>query len=296
MFLKMRLAGLNRVDETARGMIAVADEYAALYAQYTGRALDEATLFEIGYGQRPARLMVLTSLGFAARGIDLDRPMIGRSLSALVDVARHNGPARAIKSAVRHYIFDGIEQRGLDRALRERDRRLVAKKDAFLVGDVAALDLPDSSIDFIYSEDVFEHIPPDAMEATLQRIARWLTPDGIASLTPCVYPSLPGSHLPEWYPHTLANQTATRRSMPWEHLRDRRFRADCYLNELKLRDYRQMFARHLEIVDEIDMDEGIGRRYLTDGLRAQFGDFEEKELVGSRFRFILKRRTDAGAV
>lgn len=288
-FFRMRLKNLTRLAAISDASVGCADEYEELYSKYTGKSLRDATILEIGFGQRPVRLLVMSSLGYRVRGVDLDEPMLDHSFASILKIARRNGPARAAKTAVRHYLFDGAERRGLDKALRRRGKRLVIDKSIFLVGDAAEFDFPHGSIDFIYSEDVFEHIPPESFAPLSAKMAQWLAPGGIAAITPCVYASLPGSHLTEWFPGTLKDAGRQRTSSPWEHLRERRYRADCYLNELKLADYRKLLGSHLEIVDEIDMDPGVGAAYLDPSLEAELNGFERKELVGSRFRFILKR-------
>ena len=42
-------------------------------------------------------------------------------------------------------------------------------------------------LDFIYSEDVFEHIPPAALENLIARLSRRLSPQGVALITPNIF-------------------------------------------------------------------------------------------------------------
>ena len=289
-FFRMRLKGLGQLSSAADAILANVDEYERLYRKHTGASLKGAEILEIGYGQRPVRLLAMSSMGYNVRGVDLDEPMIDHAFSSIVRIARRNGLARAGKTAIRHYLFDGPERRGLDKALRRRGRKLEVNREIFLVGDAAECDFPAGSLDFFYSEDVFEHIPPEALDTLAAKIADWLSPNGIATITPCVYASLPGSHLTDWFPASLKDTNRKRQFGPWEHLRKRRQRADCYLNELKLADYRRILGKHLEIVEEIDMDPGIGEAYLDPATEAELAGYERKELVGSRFRFVLKRR------
>ena len=289
-FLKMRLDTAKRGLEEARKMVAVSDHYQDLYARYTGKNLKGGRILEVGYGQRPWRLMILASLGYRARGIDLDKPLLKPSIAGLIEVARQNGATRAIKTAVRQLLFDRGERDSIAAALKERGATLRYDDGIFLVGNAVTFDFEPGSLDFVYSEDVFEHIAADDLDRLCEKMATWLSADGLAVITPCVFASLPGGHLAEWFPFTLKDQGYARRSQPWDHLRDREVRADCYLNELKLADYRAIFARHLEILDEADLDAGIGQAYLTPELRATLGGYETQELVGSRFRFILRRK------
>jgi hypothetical protein len=287
-FFLMRVKGISNQRAQMNAVISEIEEYAQLYRDATGRDLRHACILEIGYGARPLRLMALQSLGYNAKGIDLDRPALG-TIRDFVEIYRCNGSRRLIKSVVRHLLFDRYERRALDAALRLRGSRLRIDRNGFLVGDVANYPFDDESIDFVFSEDVFEHIPPSGIDQLCRRLRQALAPEGLALITPAIYSGISGGHLVEWYPHTLP-QERRRSTEPWEHLRKRRVVPDCYLNELRINDYTAMFSAHFCLMQIIDRDKGIGREFLTEEIRAELSSFNLDELLCNRVTFVLKGR------
>ena len=93
----------------------------------------------------------------------------------------------------------------------------------------------------------------------------------------------------EWYPHTFGRPTP-RRSEPWEHLRQRRFVADCLLNELRVHEYRALFERHFEVLEVHNLRPGLGRQFLSPALRAELADYAEEELLCEKWQFLLRAR------
>ena len=87
-----------------------------------------------------------------------------------------------------------------------------------------------------------------------------------------------------------------RLSEPWEHLRKRRYTPDCYLNELRLADYRRTFEASFDILHEESPVERFGGEYLTDEIRAELAAYSDDELMTNRHTFILrpKRRSATG--
>ena len=238
---------------------------------------------------RPLRLLALTSMGLNARGVDLDAPMLQVSISALLRTLRANGWQRFIKSTVRALVFDSHERRALNRVLVRRGARLRVQPARFLVGDVADVSLASESIDFIYSEDVFEHIPREALDSVCASLAQALTPKGMVLISPSVHTGISGGHLVEWYPHTL-NADMDRRSEPWEHLRQRRFSPDCFLNEMRLYEYQQLFERHFTVQAVHNLQAGQGRAFLTEDVREELADYSVDELLGDKWRFVLRKK------
>lgn len=286
-FFRMRLAGRGDQVAAMRAVLRRVDEYQALYERETGRRFADARVLEIGYGARPLRLMVLTSLGIRAQGVDLDQPVISGSIAEFGNILRRNGPKRLAKTLVRHLLFDRQERAALDRALGERGHRLRIERQAFIVGDAAAMSMDEGSVDFLYSEDVFEHIEPGGIETLAGRMAGWLSDGGLAVVVPSVFTGISGGHLPEWYPHTHS-KAIERRSEPWEHLRKRRHVADCYLNELRIKDYRRIFSKYFDVIAEVNEDVGTGSSFLTDDIRAELTSYSEQELLVNRYAFVMR--------
>jgi SAM-dependent methyltransferase len=269
------------------GYLADIERYDRLALKYSLRRLEEASILEIGYGARPIRLLLLASLNFDVCGIDLDRPTLRIfSPATYLDIWRRNGFRRMLKSLVRGLLFDWHERNELKRALAERGVSLRIDETIFHVGNAADHQFPPQSIDFVYSEDVFEHIPPNDIETICQNIQRALTPTGIAVISPCIFTGICGGHLTEWYPGAL-QKNMRRDSEPWEHLRKRRFTADCYLNGLSLGEYQQLFAKFFSILDIINESPGLGENFLTDEIRAELSGFDLKELTSDKWTFVL---------
>lgn len=291
-FLRMRLQGLRDKERDLEKLLVELDDHRVVYEALSGWLMRDASIFEIGYGARPMRLLALTSLGLNARGIDLDAPMLRGSPAELLRVLSANGWQRFLKSAVRAWFFDAHERRALDRVLQRRGARLRVEPERFLVGDIATARLAPASIDLFYSEDVFEHIPREALDGVCASMARALTPDGVALISPAVFTGIGGGHLVEWYPHTL-QRDIDRRSEPWEHLRQRRFQADCFLNEMRLDDYRRLFERHFRVEAVHNLHAGHGRAFLSEDVREELDDYSEEELLGDKWRFVLRRKAGA---
>lgn len=290
-FLRMRLHGLQGKEADLAKLVAELDVYRSLFEITTGLPFDQASIFEVGYGARPLRLLALTSMGLDARGIDLDAPMLQISGAGLLRILKANGWQRFIKSAVRALVFDAHERQALNRVLVRRGARLRVQASRFLVGDVAHVSLATESVDFIYSEDVFEHIPREALDGVCASLARALTPQGMALISPSVHTGISGGHLVEWYPHTL-NADMDRRSEPWEHLRQRRFVADCFLNEMRLVEYQRLFERHFTVHAVHNLQAGQGRAFLTEDVREELADYSIDELLGDKWRFVLRKKPE----
>lgn len=290
-FLRMRLQGLGSKEAGVVKLVAELDDYRSIYEISTGLPFHKSSIFEVGYRARPLRLLALISMGLNARGIDLDAPLLRTSVPALWRVLRANGWQRFIKSTVRALVFDSHERKTLNRVLVRRGARLRVQPERFLVGDVANVSLPSASIDFIYSEDVFEHIPREALEGVCANLAQALTPQGLALISPAVFTGISGGHLVEWYPHTL-KADLDRRSEPWEHLRLRRFKADCFLNEMRLHEYQQLFERHFKVTAVHNLQAGHGRSFLTEDVREELADYGMDELLGDKWRFVLRKKPE----
>ncbi len=79
-----------------------------------------------------------------------------------------------------------------------------------------------------------------------------------------------------------------RRSEPWEHLRKRRFEANTTLNELPRAEYRAIFARHFEILEEIDPPRQGQERWLTPEIRAELSEWTEQDLLDAVPLFVMR--------
>lgn len=276
--------------EYAEGLFTDIGEYRHLYGKYTGLKLETARIFEIGYGARPYRLIALISLGYEASGIDLDAPVLRFRLDEFFNMYRRNGIERAVKSAIRYVLFDGVDRHHLTAALSKRGRKLQIIENSFLVGDTADVELGENSLDLIVSEDVFEHIPLESLKVLVRKMARAVRPGGLCLIRPNIYTGITGGHLVEWYPQNLFNTGIRRNSEPWEHLRKRRFAADTYLNEMKRSDYRAMLLEEFEILEERVKLPMLGQEYLTPEIRDELKDLGDDELFSNQVMFVLRKK------
>jgi hypothetical protein len=263
------------------------EEFRSTYEAVTGQSFAQAKVFEIGYGARPTRMIALMSMGIDVGGIDLDTPMLRFGLGHLTRIYRANGLERAIKTTVRSVLFDGRDRSRMRGALRLRGHSMVIDPSRFLVGDAATYDFKGSQFDMIYSEDVFEHIPKAGLEQIVASMARTLSLQGLAIVTPDIFTGITGGHVAEWF-HHLVEKDIPRVAEPWEHLRKKRYPGNTYLNRLSRADYRALFAPYFDIVEERVMHPDMGRRWLTPEIRAELSQWSEEDLLSNNVRFVLR--------
>lgn len=280
-----------RTGVNLEGIFEEIEEYDALLRHLTGVTLAKAVVFEIGFGARPHRQIALQSMGIDVRGVDAEVPVVSGRPSQFVNMVRRNGVERAAKSLVRHTLFDRDEQRALERALRQRGFAPRLDPARLIVADACDVDVEPGSLDLVISEDVFEHLHCETLEKVLAEMARWLRPTGIALIRPNVFTGITGGHLTEWSRHALRQPPSKRRSEPWEHLRQRRFEANTYLNGLTRAEYREIFAVHFEILEERATQPDLGREYLDPRAKAELADWPDDELFSNQTLFILRPRT-----
>jgi hypothetical protein len=269
-------------------LFADLDAYHDLLRTHTGRALTDARVLEIGYGARPYRLIALISMGVDAFGVDAESPILRGTLAEYRTAFRTNGLERVAKSLVRHTLFDAHERKAFREQLARRGREVRIEPERFHVADAATLEVPEGSLDLIFSEDVFEHVGEDSLTALVPLMARWLKPDGLALIRPNIFTGITGGHLVEWNRRSLATGRSRRRSQPWDHLRARRKQPNTFLNHLWRRDYRELFGRHFEILDEHVALPDLGREHLTGAAAAELAGVPEDELFSNQVRFVLR--------
>ncbi|MCU1498787.1 MAG: Methyltransferase [Acidimicrobiales bacterium] len=268
------------------GVFAELDEYPGVLAHLGAEPLAEATVLEIGFGARPYRLTALLRQGVDATGVDMEVPVLTGSAAEFRRMYATNGLERTAKSLVRHLLFDRSERRDFEGRASARGWDAIVDPGRFVVSDAADLDVAAGSIDLLLSEDVFEHIEVGALRRLVGRMRGWLAPTGVALIRPNLFTGITGGHLIEW--DDLAPRP--RRSEPWEHLRSRRFAPNSYLNELRLTDYRALFAEHFEILEERVKRPGLGREYLTEEIRSELAAYDEEELLANQVLFVLRPR------
>lgn len=284
-------AARRRLAPAAPGDVADLDEYDELLRRHGGPPLARARVLEIGYGARPFRLIAMRSLGVDALGVDAEVPILAGTRAEYRQAFRRNGLERVVKSFVRRSLFDRRERAAFRAELERRGVRERIDRKAFLVSDAAELELASGSLDLITSEDVFEHIERGSLERLTGRIAEWLAPGGLALIRPNVFTGITGGHLVEWYRHSFQLPGRGRRSEPWEHLRRSRWQPNTYLNELTRADYRELFGRHFQILDEVVKLPDLGREHLTPDVAAELSAWGLDELLSNQVLFVLSPRS-----
>lgn len=268
------------------------DEVTA-YDTYAKRFLQspilDCPILEIGFGTRPYRLLALHAAGCDVLGVDLDMPAL--RVRDLASVWQANGWERALKSAVRLFIFDIAENRQLRRLFTSANAKTVLWPRERLIVANAADPLFWSNhpgpYDFIFSEDVLEHIPRAELDRVLAEISAHLTDEGIALMRPMIWTGIQGGHHVEFYGYRPGRSV---RVPPWDHLRERTVPANTYLNELTRREYVAMFKQYFDILEDRECDPELGRDLLTPELRSELRRFDEYELLSNRVSFVLRRR------
>ncbi|QSR88589.1 class I SAM-dependent methyltransferase [Methylacidiphilum caldifontis] len=264
------------------------NEYNQYLLKYCKKNIYDSKVFEIGYGPRPYRLLAMISLGIDAYGIDLDIPIYNGTIQEWIKLYKENGFERLLKSLIRYYLFDLKERKELEKRLKAKNGKFSLKKERLWVGDASKLDITESSLDLIVSEDVFEHIPMESMEILLKKMTLWLRPRGIGLIRPMVYTGIAGGHLAEWFPtNVLAH--FKRKSQPWEHLRKNRFHPNTYLNKLWRKDYRGLFSKYFTILEEKVKYPLLGKEWMTEEIKKELAMIPEEELFSNNVLFVLQK-------
>jgi len=206
----------------------------------TGLRLEKLKMLEIGTGQLPRQIAY-----FAAKndviGIDLDVVPTGLEIGKYFQVLRRNGAKRLVKTV-------GRKALGYDRKFDTEFRRQLGGagrvKPKLIQMDATKMQFPDDSFDFVYSFDVFEHLPDP--EAVLNQVVRVLKPGGVSFTYLHPYTSDSGCH-------DLRINSGQRGDLPfWPHLRaahSDKVHSFAYLNRLRLAEWEFVFERAMPSTD-----------------------------------------------
>ncbi|MGE0093241.1 MAG: methyltransferase domain-containing protein [Alphaproteobacteria bacterium] len=272
---------------------ALIAEYSSILERHGRGAIGGQRVLEIGFGARPFRLAWLFNRGIDVTGVDLDMPLVKWTPLNMLRVARASGWMRAGKSSLRYFISDTKEWRFLaDLFRKEHGTNFRFPADRLVVADASTDEFWDRAgkFSFIYSEDVFEHIPKEHLQNLVRRMAASLRPDGLAVIRPTVFTGITGGHHLEWYAHKVPELDAARSTEPWEHLRQNRRPANTFLNGMTRREYVELFTPHFEILENRAMHPDLGREYMTDAIRAELSAYGDDELFSNSTLFVLAPR------
>lgn len=238
---------------------------------------------EIGCGKAYWLTLLLHNHGLHVTGIDTEFTAPKNQISKYVSIFRENGLERMLRT----FVWDKFYAKPYYKKLAS----LVSTPLNFKNVDVRRMsitdaDFPDNSFDLIVSHEVFEHIAniPETVE-TLNRI---LKPNGYTYIYVHNFTCLSGGHHIAWkYPDSEPSNTVP----PWDHLRNKLFpEIPSWLNELREKDYRKEFEKHMEIIEWLPIGKE-GEKLLTSDIRTELSDYDEEELLTKGFIIIAKPKS-----
>jgi SAM-dependent methyltransferase len=224
------------------------DDLSGTFTKWSGRDIQDARVLDLGCGQRATQMAMFRANGAIITGIDMEIPTYQMNWRIFFQVMRKNGLERAVKSLIRHLLFD----KRFFRDLSSRYGKTISLNDLDIrIMDASRLDFNDNTFDFIYSSWVLEHV--ENVDAVLREMNRVLKTGGVALIGIHLFPSLSGGHNLEW----INPETAPSGKVPpWDHLLNSRYQASAFLNKYTLMKFRQSFSSHLRILEEKVNQEG----------------------------------------
>jgi hypothetical protein len=267
------------------------EEYRAFLTKYTERDLEKCTAVEVGFGARPFRAAALAASGANICGIDLEAPLVSVSVGKLLRIAQANGMERTVKSVVRKVCFEQGEIDAFNREFALCYLDAIAKV-RLTVGNCADphfwRDVP-PTVDFVYSEDVLEHVSVSEIEITCKNIRGSIRPEALLLFRPNMYSGITGGHVPEWYHSAVAR--GHKKTDPWNHLITGSHEPSVFLNKLSYADYYGLFARYFTIEEVVKTDFGLGRQFLSAEIRSRIASkWTDEDLLTNNVLFVMKNR------
>jgi len=202
----------------------------------------EIKILDLGCGQTATQTALFKTDGADVIGIDMEVATYKMNLKTFIRVIRTNGVERAIKSLLRHLLFD---KRYFSKLSLQYGKTIPFDQLDIRLMNAASLFFPANYFDFVYSAWVFEHI--DNVPAAIKEVNRVLKPSGIAWIGVHLFPSLSGGHHLDWI---WADKSESNNVPPWDHLLDNKYPVNTYLNRLRLDQYRVIFHEHIDVFDE----------------------------------------------
>lgn len=282
--VKSQLWSVRHAATTARSFIEVMGVDEALGEKVLGRPLTGLDLLEVGTGTMATQALYFACRGNRVTGIDLEPQEPGIQLTELVELARINGPRRALKTLARKII-------GLDRVFSRQVARQMGHSTVpsitVLRMDAARTTFPDASFDVVHSYDVLEHV--EDVDGVVREIARVLRPGGLALLVLMPYTCENGSH-----DYRLI--AGHRGDLPlWAHLRPHHasvVRPGAFVNMLGLRDVQRICERHMPgAVFEAPpvKDPSLPGKLRELRERGELDGYDDEELLAVRLKVAWKK-------
>jgi len=221
--------------------------------------LKNKKILDIGCGQRYPYTYLLSKHNNVI-GIDLDVILIRHDYRNYKAIMTKNGFNRFFKTLLRSLLFDRQYFKELSRLSD------MSKISQIVIKHMNAEDLKfkDNTFDFVLSILSFEHFKN--VEKCAKEVKRVLKRGGKFYISVDIYSKLHGGH--EINP-----------KQPWNHLLNKNFRPNVYLNKLRMEEYKAIFSRHFEKIQFICKEDPEVKRLLTPELKNRLSNYSEIELT-----------------
>ncbi len=253
-----------------------------LIDRHAGAAIERATILDVGCGQTATQTALFRAEGASVVGIDIEIPTYRMSPKVFLHVARTNGFERAVKSALRHALFD---RRFLSELSSRYGKPISHEGIEIRTVDADRLSFPDDHFDFVHSSWVFEHV--ENVRGAVREVNRVLKPSGAAWIGAHLFPSPSGGHHLEWID---PDRRPSSKVPPWDHLFEKRFPVNTYLNGLKLDQYREIFATEIAVIDEVLTREGEDLLTPQVEERARERGFSREDLLTRTLECVCRKK------
>jgi len=203
------------------------------------RNYSESSVLEIGHGQMPLQLAYFTQKARSAIGIDMDYVPSSNSLYSIIKLWRLNGTKRTLKTVGRELLgFNKVYKQAFIRELGIRE----FPKLNLQVSDVTRrTSLDDSTMDIVYSTDVFEHLSEP--QKAINEIKRVLKPNGVV-VTKTLHYGHNNAH------HDIRVISGNKEAR-WAHLRPslkHEVQQGAFINDYRIEDWIKLFMENFSTV------------------------------------------------
>jgi ubiquinone/menaquinone biosynthesis C-methylase UbiE len=275
LYLSMLQYGIGHNDDFAEEHYAFFNNLVDYVGDVSGRSI-----LDVGCGKSFWLTLLLHNSGAQVTGIDTEVVKPGFSVEKYSNIIKKNGIERALRTLVWEQIF----ARPYYKKLEALSGQTLSFDDINLVAtNSSTIELPDNSMDFVVSHEVFEHIAD--VPATLDELRRVMKPDAMTYIYIHNYTSLSGGHHIAWkYP----DSEPSKKVPAWDHLRDNRYSdIPSWLNKMREHEYRNEFEKKFEIIEWISSGQE-GKKLLTKSIRQELSDYSEHELLTKGFIVVAR--------
>ncbi len=227
---------------------------------YLGYYLENSLILDIGCGQRFPYTYLFSNKNKVI-GLDLDIILFEHSIRNYKTIIKENGFNRFFKTFLRSILFD----RKYFQILSSLNKNLPKQRKFKIVKmNAENLKFKNDSFDFILSIHSFEHI--QNIEKVIIEIKRVLKKGGSFYIAIDFYSKYFGGH-----------KFDTKN--PWEHLLDKNFKPNVYVNRLTVEEYKKLFNKYFKDINFICRENRFMKQYLTKDIKKLLVEYSELELL-----------------